>query len=395
MAVKDVNLSKSDARKLAVSSQFLFRDNPPVSGPDGTFAALCQMGYVQLDTISVIQRAHHHSIWNRNRAYSASHLETLQGPGRRIFEYWSHAAAYLPVKDYRFCLPRMRRIKTNGFEWFKKDKKMVRLVLDRIKSEGPLMAKDFESPDHKAGPWWGWKPAKIALEHLFMEGTILVSKRKGFQKVYDLTERVIPGDIDTRMPTALQTAHFLVDNSLRSLGIVSLKDIVYGRKDRTEMVSTVLNRRLKQKKLVPLRIDGVNEPYYASPELLEALDSPLPPVIRFLSPFDNFVIRRQRLTDLFDFSYQLECYVPATKRKRGYFSLPILYSDRIIGTMDAKADRKSGILVIKSMILDTVPEDEDNFLEHFRRELNQFMGFNECNSIEMERIHPIKLKNRF
>ena len=379
----EITLTKPEARKLAVASQFCFEKDRFAPGPDGTCEVINHLGYVQIDTISVVERAHHHTLWNRHHSYNPLHLDTLQTPGRRIFEYWSHAAAYLPLDHYRFCLPRMRRIKTRGGHWFPRDKKMMRYVLDRIKNEGPLESRDFKSPDSKAGPWWGWKPAKIALEHLFMQGSLLVVQRNGFRKIYDLAERVIPPGVDTRMPTPTEMAEYLIGNALRSPGLVTEKDITYLRKDGIEKVRTVLQRKLKKKQVTAIRIQGVKDIYYTAAENLPTLDTQLPCFFLFLFPFDNFIIRRQRTVDIFDFLYQLECYVPAAKRKRGYFSLPVLYRDRLLGTMDAKAHRKTKVFTVKNLHLDDMPKDRDDFWACFHQELRNFMAFNGCTELEM------------
>lgn len=386
--MKEIKLTQDEARRLAVASQYEFQKDRFDDGAEGTYQAVRHLGYVQIDTISVIERAHHHTIWNRHHSYRPEHLDTLQeGSRRRIFEYWFHAASYLPMEHYRFCLPRMRRIREKGADWFPRDKRMIRFVLDRIKSEGPLQAKDFDAPQHTSGPWWGWKPAKIALEHLFMEGRLMVTGRNGFQKIYDTAERVLPADTETRIPTPLQMADYLIDTTLGALGLAAAKDILYLKKDRTEKVDAVLQRKLKKKEIVAVRLEGVNDRYYTTPQLLESRAAPTAPFLRFLSPFDNIVIRRQRVADIFDFDYQLECYVPAAKRKRGYFSLPILYRDRLVGTMDAKAHRKTGVFAVRNLHLDHTPEDEDDFRECLRNELQAFADFNNCPDLDADNPH--------
>jgi len=388
--MKEIKLTRAEAGKLAAASQYHFHMNPNCfsTGVEGIYEIIRHLGYVQIDTISAVERAHHHTLWNRNHSYTHRDLDTLQTSPRRIFEYWSHAAAYLTLSDYRFCLPRMQRIRKDGISWFPKDKRMIRYVLDRINNEGPLQAKDFESPGHKPGPWWSWKPAKIALEHLFMEGTLLVAQRKGFQKIYDLAERIIPANTDTRMPTPMETAEYLIDVGLRSLGLVSRKDITYQKKDHLEKVPTALESKLEKNQIKAVRIEDVNDLYYTTAELLETLDTGIPPFLRFLSPFDNFLIRRQRVAEIFDFQYQLECYVPAAKRKFGYFSLPILYKDRLVGTIDAKAFRKSRLFIVKHLYLNHIPEDKDDFMACFHQELHAFMAFNGCTDLEVEFTHP-------
>ncbi|MCP4157685.1 MAG: winged helix-turn-helix domain-containing protein, partial [bacterium] len=255
-----------------------------------------------------------------------------------------------------------------------------------------LQAKDFKDINRKAEAWWGWKPAKIALEHLFMEGTLMVVGRENFRKIYDLAERVLLPDTVTKIPTPLQSAEYLIQRAVRSMGIVSYKDIVYLRKDGVEKVKSLLERRVKSGVLQAVEIEGVNDTYYINKDdinrnVRESLVSGKEPVMRILSPFDNFVINRKRLKELFDFDYKLECFVPPGKRRFGYFSLPLLYKDGFIGIMDAKAERKEKRLIIKNLHLEQIPEkdfDMDTFSRLFSRELKAFMEFNGCSQLVVE-----------
>ncbi|MCP4152208.1 MAG: winged helix-turn-helix domain-containing protein, partial [bacterium] len=240
-----IKLSKADARLLALDAQFRFHRETFTPDRQGTLDVIKHLGYVQVDSIFVVERAHHHIIWSRQQDYKNTFIDNLQEKPRQIFEYWTHAASYLPMEDFRFYLPRMRRVKKDGFEWFQRDKRVMRYVKDRIAAEGPLQAKDFKDIKRKAEAWWGWKPAKIALEHLFMEGTLMVVGRENFRKIYDLAERVLPPDTVTKIPTPLQSAEYLIQRAVRSMGIVSYKDIVYLRKDGVEKVKSLLERRVK------------------------------------------------------------------------------------------------------------------------------------------------------
>ncbi len=239
----EVELSADEARRLALYGQFSFTG----SGDDDLAGIISHLGYLQIDSISVIQRAHHHVMWSRNHAYRRGVLTRLQKEPRRIFEYWSHAAAYLPMEHYRFCLPRMKRIQKNGFPWYPRDNKAIKYAFEKITAEGPLQAKDFKGSENRSGTgWWDWKPMKIALEHLFQEGRIMVVKRNNFQKVYDLPKRVLPIDTPLRKPTDNQMASFLIDNALRSLGVASEADMSYQRKDGTQKIKSVLAERVKK-----------------------------------------------------------------------------------------------------------------------------------------------------
>jgi uncharacterized protein YcaQ len=194
------SLSIHEARKLVLLSQRLPPAKPVGQATAATLSAIEHLGYVQIDTISVIQRAHHHTLWNRNPRYEPSQLDQLIA-AKQVFEYWSHAAAYLPMRDYRFSLFRKQAIASGDQEhWYERDERLMKSVLKRIADDGPLMAKDFEHTGKKTGEWKR-KPAKKALENLFMQGDLMAPRRVNFHKVYDLTERVVPAGTDTTAPT--------------------------------------------------------------------------------------------------------------------------------------------------------------------------------------------------
>ena len=188
------SLSPEQARKLVLHSQQLPPAKSSGSALTATQKALEHLGYIQIDTISVIERAHHHTLWTRNPRYTPAQLDQLMDD-KTAFEYWSHAAAYLPMCDYRFSLPRKHAIKSGQQNhWYKRDERMMQYVMERISAEGPLMAKDFDRDKQKTREWQK-KPAKQALDYLFMQGDLMIPERRGFHKVYELTERVLPADI--------------------------------------------------------------------------------------------------------------------------------------------------------------------------------------------------------
>ena len=239
MALKIESLSKQHAQKLVLLSQRL----PPLkyvgNAIDATLSAIEHLGYIQIDTISAIQRAHHHTLWNRNPRYQSAYLDQLI-TDKKVFEYWSHAAAFLPMRDFRYSLPRKQAI-ASGEEnhWYSRDKQMMKFVLKRIATEGPLMAKDFEHKGNKTGDW-GSKPAKIALEYLYMQGDLMVPYRVNFHKVYDLTERVLPDGVDTFMPSPDDYARFLILRYLKANGIGQASEIAYLLKNTKSLISTTL-----------------------------------------------------------------------------------------------------------------------------------------------------------
>jgi len=378
---KPLALSNADARKLVLLSQW--PAPAATSALEATAAAIQHLGYVQIDTISVVARAHHHTLWNRARGYRPAHLEALV-TGRRVFEYWSHAAAYLPVEDYRFCLPRMRAIAAGQRHWYAPDRRLMKKVLQRITVDGPLRARDFESAGARKKPraMWDWKPAKRALESLFMEGELMVARREGFSKVYDLTERVLPPGVDTTPPSEAEFARFLVRRFLRANGLGRAQEIAYLRAGARPPVESCIARMAKRGEIIRAQTRG--EMYYALPDAPALLARRLPRKrARMLSPFDNLLIQRARTRELFDFDYRIECYTPAAKRQHGYFSLPVLWDARLVARMDCKAARAHRRLLVRNLVSEPHLKNKDAFAAALADELIRFAAFNGCDDIEV------------
>ncbi len=392
----DVNLPLSRLRKVALERQGLLRAKPFGLGVAGVREAIRHLGYVQIDTISVVQRAHHHVLWSRVPNYRSAHLDDLVD-SKLIFEYWFHAAAYLPIEDYRFALPRMQAVQNGEKHWFKNtNKKLMREIYQRIESEGPLMARDFsEAPANQSG-WWEWKPAKQAIEQLFIQGELMVVGRSGFQKRYDITERALPDSVDTRCPSLQEQARHLLDVSFRAHGFAVLKSFTYLRKGAAlrAAVREQLNDAIVAGEVVRAVLPCDSE-VYCDASILD-LRPRSNKRVSLLSPFDNSVIQRERCRMIYGFDYQIECYVPGPKRQYGYFCLPILFGDQLVGRVDCKADRKTAILNIQSLYLDksvtgnTVGRDE--FIRELCKAIKRFALFNSSTSIAVHHVQPRAVK---
>jgi uncharacterized protein YcaQ len=371
------NLAK--LRRIALNQQGLLKTNSFGRGKAATLRAIEHLGYVQIDTISVVERAHHHVLWSRVSNYQPKFLDQLVRQ-RKLFEYWFHAASWLPMRDFRFALPRM--IKMNGErDWFQGcDLKLINQILKRVREEGPLRARDFEDTRKGKKEWWDWKPAKQALEQLFMQGELMVSGREGFQKVYDLRERVLPDWVDTRQPTISEYASHLVDTTVRAHGFATPKSICYLRKGRVlrDAVREQLQLRIEAGLMTTIALND-NSMAYADAELLDTRAPRSNAVVRILSPFDNAVIQRERGRDLFDFDYQIECYLPQPKRQFGYYCLPVLYRDRFVGRVDCKAHRTEQRLEIKALHIEHKVDSE--FIDAFDHSLRSFALFNGCSEV--------------
>ena len=375
-------------RRLALAAQGLLQTQPYGRGLEGARKAINHIGYVQIDTLSVVERAHHHVFYSRVPDFKPAMTNQMLLNGD-IFEYWSHAAAFLPIADFRFSLPYKHAIKSGQTHWYKTlDKKLMDELLARIRSDGPIRSRDVETNTTKRAGWWDWKPAKQALEQMYMEGDLMVSDRDGFQKTYDLTERVLPPHVNTQMPSMEAFATHMLDQQLRCHGIVSLKGLTYQRRD-TELrkaVKALVNERLAQRTLEQVRVSS-GEIFIVETGSLECTLPQLDDRMLILSPFDNSVIQRERLKALFQFNYQMECYVPEAKRQYGYFCLPLLYRDAFIGRMDCKAHRKIRHLEIKSLHWEQHNIDEDLVMTAFVDAITQFCQFQQCDSVSLTKTH--------
>ncbi|MCL9775787.1 winged helix-turn-helix domain-containing protein [Vibrio methylphosphonaticus] len=379
-------LSMPEARKLVLLSQQLPSKQQKGTAHHATLSAIEHLGYVQIDTISVVQRAHHHTLWNRNRRYQPEHIDHLTKT-RDIFEYWSHAAAYLPIRDYRFSLFRKLAFKEGRLRhWYRDDRELMQQVHERIRTEGPLMAKDFSGARHsKKG--WGSKPTKQALECLFMQGDLMVTARHNFHKVYDLTERVIPADSDVNVPSEYDYARFLVMQYLQANGLGRVSEMTYLLKGLNTAVSGVVDAMIEDGELLVVNVEG--DRYVALSSALSLLNQPLSRAKAvILSPFDNCIIQRKRIKALFNFDYLLECYVPKQKRQFGYFCLPILWAGELVARVDCKVNKATEILEVLHLALELTLKETAVFMEALELELQQFARFNGCRTFKIVRITP-------
>jgi uncharacterized protein YcaQ len=327
-----------------------------------------------------VERAHHHIIASRVPGYQLNWLTDLAEDGQ-IFEFFTSDAGYLPMRDFRFTLLVKESFSVNRKSVTQLDKQLTKQVLDRVQREGPLMVSDFEYDRQEASSgWWDWRPAKVALERLYLEGKLMVSRTKSFQKIYDLPFNLIPEDSDLTVPTAEEYARYVIKRTLGALGIASVKEMSWrARFVKGNLVKKELEKMLIRGELQEIRIEELKStPLYIMRG--QEMDIKLSDEAFILSPFDVLNVFRHRLKDFFSFDYQIECFVPAAKRKYGYFSLPILVGDRFIARMDAKADRKQKSLIIHNLHFEEV-ELTEAMIAKVIDALEAFMTFNGCRQI--------------
>ena len=319
-------------------------------------AAIRRMGALQIDTISVVARSPYLVLWTRVGDYEPRWLDELLAAGK-LFEYWSHEACFLPVEDYPLYRHRMLDHGWAGWryahKWMDAHRDDAARLLEYVRERGPVRSTDFERAETRGG-WWSWKPEKRMLESLFTAGELMIARREGFQRIYDLRERVLPSWNDARLPAADQVRRTLVRQAVRAMGIAKAKWVAdYFRMDRTS-TKLIPARLAGAGELLAVSVEGWKEPGYVHPDHADtaraAAAGRLKPVLTtLLSPFDPLVWDRGRASEMFGFDYRIEVYTPAPKRVYGYYVLPILHRGRLIGRLDPKAHRKAGVFEVRKI----------------------------------------------
>jgi uncharacterized protein YcaQ len=383
--VNQVFLSKAQARKIILHAAGLAKRAQFGKGKDAVYKLIDHLGFLQIDTIYVVERAHHHAIASRVPDYKPEWLEQLQSDGH-LFEFWTYASGFIPMHDFRFSLPVKESFAARRKQPTPTEANLMRKILDRVGREGPVMARDFENDRvTKSSGWWDWRPSKVALEWLHFDGRLMTLRRKDFLKVYDLTENLVPGNIDTTMPSAEEYARHIIMRSLNALGVAYLKDIAYrGRYVRNNSIRTELQKLVDSGEVLSVEVEGLAGsqlymlPKYKRKKIALTGDAFV------LSPFDTLNVYRHRLKNFFDFDYQVECFVPQPKRKYGYFSLPILVGDTFVARMDSKAERSKRQLIINNLHFEYSKLTKP-MIEKVGEAITAFAKFNQCDSIAFKK----------
>jgi uncharacterized protein len=378
-------LTKLQARKIILHAAGLSKRAQFGKGREAVYKVIDHLGFVQLDTNYVVERAHHHTIASRVPDYKLEWLEELQADGR-IFEFFTSDSGYIPMHDFRFSLSVKEGFVSRRKPLTQAEINLMNKVLDRIAREGPLMVKDFENDRLEASSgWWDWRPSKVALERLYLDGRLMTTRKKDFRKVYDLPMNIIPDDIDTTMPTPAEYARYVIRLGLKSLGIAYAKEIAWrARCVKNNLVKKELEKLVEEGEVCPVAIEGLKTaPLYMLPSYKNKKVE-LSGDAFILSPFDVLNVFRHRLRDFFDFDYQIECFVPQAKRKYGYFSLPVLVGDTFVARMDSKADRKQGVLTIHNLHFEPLKLTKPMVVK-VSDAIKTFAKFNQCEAITVKK----------
>lgn len=344
-------ISQAKAQDLLLDAQCLNVANPFGKGPQAIVKAITHLGYVQIDTISVIERCHHHILYTRIPNYKVADLHRAQTLDKSIFEYWTHALAYVPTSDYRFFMNDMKRRKDDPGPWFATIKpEELKKVIGNIKREGALSIRDIADDVlvEKSHPWASKKPSKKALQFGFHTGELTISERVGMLKKYELSSRHFDWLTKPKAATSLEVSNYMIDRALRSQALVNIESICHLEKaQRKNEVKKLIESRIKKKELIEVYIrEKEKQIFFTTPEIFESKVKPSV-LVHILSPFDPLTIQRKRLDFFFNYNHRFEAYLPKTKRVFGYFALPVLVDNQIKAVIDLKTDREKRELLVQ------------------------------------------------
>lgn len=387
-----IPLSNTQARKIFLERQGLSRPPQRALGKAGLYDLIHDLGFVQVDSIATVERAHHQILFSRNQTYRPEHLTALLEKDRTLFEHWTHDAsiipsAFFPYWKHRF-VRREARILENWAKWQGEGfDQAFDETYEKIRERGPILAREVKAEDHKSGGWWNWHPSKTALEFLWHTGKLAIAGRDNFQKVYDLSERVIPPEHFLAEVDPDAFVDWACRQALTRLGFATHGEIAafFDLVTPQEAKAWVENHRDELEEVLIETVDGKPRASFAFAESLPTLlTPPEPPArIRTLSPFDPLIRDRNRTERLFGFFYRIEIFVPEPKREYGYYVFPLLESDRLIGRIDMKADRKAGVLDVKRLWLEKGVKPSAGRLERLEAELVRLARFAGVERVEL------------
>jgi uncharacterized protein YcaQ len=386
-------LSKAQARRIALAAQG-FLDAPHSPPTMRTLnRTLARTGVLQVDSVNVLQRAHYMPLYSRMGPYDVDLVRrAAEGKPRRIVEYWAHVQAFMPVELWPLMRHRMARYRDGRHKWWGTvvTDELTDSLIAEIADRGASTARDLDDglPRTKEHWGWNWSTTRRALDYMYMVGDVAIAGRNSqFEIRYDLPERVIPAEhLAAPTPPEAEANVELVRRAARSHGVATARDLSdYYRmrlqpKAGMHATQDAIDTLVEEGELLPVRVEGVKRPAYLH------RDARIPRRVgarALLSPFDPVVWERERTESLFDFFYRIEIYTPVEKRIHGYYVLPFLLGDRIVGRVDLKADRKTGLLLVKAAYAE--PGAPDETAEELAAELERLAGWLDLHTVVVER----------
>ena len=346
-----VELSRDEARRIALAAQGFAKPRPVKSTRRHIRGVFDSVAVIQIDSVNVLVRSQYLPPFSRIGAYDRATLDRMAYVDRELFEFWGHEASLMPVRLYPLMRWKMERARTGETsdriqQLMRERPGYVEAVLAEVAERGPVSARELSDPGERRGPWWGWADGKRALEILFWTGQVAVARRRNFERLYDLPERVLPAEVLGDAPSEEEGRRELLLIAARCLGVATAADVADYFRLRLSRSKASIERLVEDGLLVRARVEGWPQQAYLpdgarTPRRLEAT--------ALLSPFDSLVWFRERASRLFDFDYRIEIYTPAARRRFGYYVLPFLMGGRIAARVDLKADRRTGTLLVPSL----------------------------------------------
>ena len=387
------HLSLADARNLHLAAQGLLNKPRRRESLEDIPATISRMSLLQIDTINIVARSPYLVLFSRLGNYPAQWLDESLARGE-LMEYWAHEACFMPRSDFRLIRHRMLAPEKMGWKykdaWMQEHEAEIAQLIQHIHDKGPVRSADFEHPRKGASGWWEWKPHKRHLEGLFTAGKVMVIERRNFQRVYDLTHRVMPDWDDERdLVSQTEAEIIMLDNSARSLGIFREQWLADYYRLKRPALAAWREARAEQQQIIAVHVEKLGN-LWLHDDLLPLLERALAGKLTathsaVLSPFDPVVWDRKRAEQLFDFSYRLECYTPAPKRQYGYFVLPLLHRGQLVGRMDAKMHRQTGILEVISLWLQEGIKPTTMLQKGLRQAITDFASWQQATRVTLGR----------
>lgn len=395
-----IQLSLAQARALQLAATGLLAPPSRVARRSDLLAAIHRMQVLQIDTIHVVARSPYLVLWSRLGAYPRQWLDELLADGR-LFEYWAHAACFLPIEHYPQYRRQMLHLEAAGLprsaERLATDPVGHLELLERVRARGPVRAADFEHEGGRSGTgWWDWTPDKLRIETLFSAGEIMVARRDNFHRIYDVRERVLPRSLldDSAVPSRDEVDRTWTLAAVKALGVLPARWIGdYFRHALKTRPKPHPDTLVDSGELLKVTVEGWRWPGYVHRDHRALLHSALAGTLRathcsLLSPFDPLVWDRERALAMFNFDYRIECYTPEAKRRYGYFTLPLLIRGELVGRVDAKAHRGDGVFEVRVLHLEPHAVIDETLAHDIAAALHRCAHWHATPTVRISRCQP-------